>query len=386
MGSLYLRGKTWWMKFYINGAPVQKSTGTTKKMVAREVMRAAETEAEKLAALPEQERVKLNAEFGDLVKLFITDYRMNGRKSEKRAIISTKHLEKFFGSARIGGITSQMIRDYISKRVESVCSDCGVKVIGDRVCPACGSSKVDKGAANATINRELSALKRMFVLGADQTPPLVGKAPKIMMLKENNTRKGFFEHAEFLAVSSALPPHLRPVVLFAYKTGWRQGEILSLKWNQIDRMNRYARIDTSKNGEPRTVYFDDELAGSIEALWSRRKDLRSFCDHVFLEKSGKNPVLRFDKAWRTACKAAGVDRIFHDLRRTAVRNMVRAGVPEGVAMKISGHRTRAVFERYNIVNDQDLKNAAAKQAEYLDGQNAMVTNLATERDKKAKAV
>jgi integrase len=210
----------------------------------------------------------------------------------------------------------------------------------------------------------------MLNLGAQQTPPKVDRVPKINMLKENNIREGFFEHDEFLAVCKNLPSYLQPVSTLGYRSGWRLDEILSLPWSQVDRHNGCAHLETTdtKNSEARTIYFDEELAELFDKLWLKRKAARYFCKYVFVNAKGTDRMYRFDKAWKTACKRAGVHRLFHDFRRTAVRNMVRAGVPEGVAMKITGHKTRSVFERYNIVNDKDLREAARRQSVYLSGQ------------------
>jgi integrase len=160
-------------------------------------------------------------------------------------------------------------------------------------------------------------------------------------------------------------------VTFGYKTGWRISEVLNLQWSQVDRVNHtvYLNPGESKNDEPRTVYLDDELITLVREQWDNRKENRAIHPFVFPNKNGDNRIEGFRKAWKSACSLAGIrDRIFHDFRRTAVRNMVRAGVPETVAMKISGHRTRSVFERYNIVNERDLKMAAVMQQTYLSGQ------------------
>ena len=291
--------------------------------------------------------------FDDLAEGFLADYRINGKRSLARAERSVQHLKTFFEGARVTHITSPAIQKYIEKRIE-------------------------QDAANATINRELAALKRMLNLGARQIPPKVDRVPYIPMLREDNIRKGFFEHGDFLKLRDAMPDHLKGFITFAYKTGWRLSEITGLTWDKVDFNQRVVRLDPgeTKNNEARTVSMDDEV---LEIL-QRQKELRGksgvVLPNVFLNADGTDQAKRFDKSWKTACKTAEIGkRLFHDFRRSAVRNMVRAGVPERVAMMISGHKTRSVFERYNIVSEEDIKLAAQKQAAYLQSQT--VTFLGT---------
>ncbi|UCC66383.1 MAG: site-specific integrase, partial [Deltaproteobacteria bacterium] len=189
----------------------------------------------------------------------------------------------------------------------------------------------------------------------------------IPMLEENNTRKGFFEYEQYLPVKDALPHYLRSIVVVAYYTGWRKRELLNLTWDKIDLNEGIMRLDPgeAKNKNGRTLYMNDDLWAEIKILHSKRQ---LGCPYVF-HHNGKR-IKKFDRAWQVACQKAGLqDRIFHDFRRTAVRNMVRAGIPERVAMEMSGHKTRAVFDRYNIVNDQDLKDAAKKLQAFIDSRD-----------------
>ncbi len=200
------------------------------------------------------------------------------------------------------------------------------------------------------------------------------------MLKESNIRKGFFEHSEFIALGNALPPYLKSFVTFAYKIGWRISEISSITWAQVDRTQGIVRLEVgeTKNDEGRTVYLDNELKEIFDYQWERRKQNADLSPYVFQNKLGTGPIKDVRGSWCTALKKAGLKRrIFHDFRRTAVRNMVRSGIPERVAMMISGHKTRSVFDRHNIVNQTDLKEAAKRQSEYLDNQMGTISGTVT---------
>lgn len=330
----------WWIKYYRAGKPYRESSKSTKEADAKRLLKRREGEISE-GKLPGIYFDKVR--WDELADDYLIHFRLQGNKSVVRTEIALRYLKQNFGGMRVTDITSSTVNAYILKRH-------------------------GEDAANGTINRELAVLRAALMLGAKQTPPKVDRVPYIPMLGAAKPRQGFFEHNEYLALLPELPEYLRGVATFAYHLGWRVSEILSLTWAHVDQKQGIVRLEpgTTKNDEGRTVYLDEELKAVIEEQWERRIRLGSALPWVFLNREGTGRIPRIKGTWETACRRAGTPgKLFHDFRRTACRNMVRAGVPERVAMMISGHKTRSVFERYNIVSDTDLKLAAAKQEAYL---------------------
>ena len=396
MGSIYLRGGTYWVKYYRNGKPYRESTHLKSEKKAGKFLQMREGQV--AAGLFPGLRLE-KTKFVDLAKDYLLDYKVNGRKSTVHAEIRVRHLKEFFGEMKASQIDTPAVKAYIAKRRES-------------------------GAENATINRELVALKRMFALAAKCTPPKVLHTPHITKLKENNVRTGYFEQHDYLRMRDVLPDHLRPLFITAYFTGIRKGELLSLTWDKVNLFERKITLSagTTKNDESRVVFLAGELYDTLKEQYKLSLGDREQprCPYVF-NKDG-HQIGDFRKAWNKALRDCGYkpgfkcrdcgeviqlelnvkwkkegprifiseegklkrraqrkwdviicarckserfkmnNRLFHDNRRTAVRNLVRTGTPEGVAMKISGHKTRTIFERYNIVAEDDLRMASERLA------------------------
>jgi integrase len=338
MGSIYKRGNTYWIKYYRNGRAFRESAQTTKESEVRKLLKFREGQIVE-GKFPGFRVEKIT--FEELAQDLINDYTVNNKKSLDRVMLSLRHLETAFGGMKMINITTDQIKAYIARRKS-------------------------QGVSEGSINRELAALRRMFNLGAKQDPPKVSRIPYIPMLKENNVRSGFFEYEEFIIIRANLPDYLRPVVTMAYYSGWRKEEILNLTWDRVDLVRDVIYLDpgTTKNNEGRMLFLYGELLEVLrEQKVIRDRDWPD-CPWVFFNKG--RPIREYKRAWTTACKKAGLPgKLFHDFRRTAVRDMVRAGIPERVAMAVTGHKTRSVFERYNIVSQADLKEAAHKRSQYV---------------------
>lgn len=208
----------------------------------------------------------------------------------------------------------------------------------------------------------------------------VTEVPPFPTVTVDNARRGFFELETWQAIRCDLAPHLQDVGDFAYLTGWRVMEVLRLRWADVDSARGsivLAGRDT-KNGRARAFPFRDfpELAELLErrrALTGEVQRARErIIPWVFHDAGGPlfgadgRPKRSFRRAWRRACVAAGQpDRILHDFRRTAVRNLERTGVPRAAAMALVGHKTESVYRRYDIVSERDLTDAVKGYASGL---------------------
>ena len=275
---------------------------------------------------------------GDLSDAYLQDYQVRQFRSHSTARGRTAHLTAFFGrAARAAALTTHQIRQYQLARRAA-------------------------GAATGTINRETSALHRMGTLAVhwgwlDTVPGFPDR------LRENPPRQGFFEHPEYLAVRAHLPAPWQDILDLAYYSGWRKQEILGLSWDEIDRAGGVIRLSParSKTLVGRILPISPPIADAL----NRRRARRDPTSPLVFHRDGI-PVRRWRTAWRTACQAAGVPtRFLHDCRRTAARNLIRASVPERVAMLLTGHKSRAIFDRYNIIHEQELLDAGDQLVAYL---------------------
>lgn len=368
MGSVYKQpnSRFWWIKYHRNGNPFRESAHSEDRQAAVQLLkkRLAEIATGEFCG-PKSERTTME----ELAADFLREYRVTGRKSLGHAEHRWRiHLKPFFGDLRAVQLTSDLISRYVDERQQ-------------------------KGAENATINRELAALRRMLRLGMRSTPPKVLRVPAFPRLREDNVRQGFLEQEQFeKLLAQCTDVWFRTLLTVARTYGWRKGELLNMRISQVDLLGGTIRLHpgTTKNREGREVTLTPELRQLLTlCIHGKRPE-----DFLFTREDGER-VKDFRKLWWNVCTAAGlghmecckcgevvtgdkcekcdlrslryVGLIFHDLRRTAARNLRRAGVAEGVIMKIGGWRTRSVFERYAIVSQSDISDAMDKLRQFEFG-------------------
>jgi len=368
-GSIFrMKGSAnYWIKYYRNGKPIRESADTTKEQKAGKLLQQRLGQVENGTLIdPPNRRLTVDDIYTSLLQVYQIDDKASFEGTEQRW---NKRLKLHFGGVRALNVTTPTIERYVLWCRE-------------------------QGLANATINRDMAALRRAFNLALRSRR--IQQVPAFPRLKESAPRSGFIEEPQYRElVKHARVLWLRALLTTAYSFGFRKGELLNLRVKQVNILERTIRLNAgeTKSGDGRVVRLTQDALLLLQACISGKGG----DDYVFTRENGEQ-VCDFREAWASLCCAAGLGQvlcpncsnsgqgiavavdsegrcvqckkrpkhplyvgpIFHDLRRSAVRNMVRRGIGERVAMQISGHKTRTVFDRYNIVSESDLIEAARK--------------------------
>lgn len=328
-GTIFKRGRIWYVAYFVDGKQKVRSSKSANIQEAKKL---------RDQILGKKARGELTpapggaTTCGELLDDVLQHAHSNLKPSTERIFkwCIEANIRPFFGQMKAIRLTTKTLKEYREKRLA-------------------------EGRAETTCNRELSILRIALNLGRKCTPPKVTTMPHFPMVREENARQGFLTDQQYAKLRDALPDYLRPLYVTAYFTGVRLGELLAWTWDNVDFKQGFVTLtaENTKSGYARAVPI---LAGDMRAWLEWSRDTANGCDFVF-HRAG-DPIKHFRAAWITACKEAEVpDLKFHDLRRTAVRNMRRAGVAQVVRMRITGHRTDSMERRYNIVDIEDIRSA-----------------------------
>ena len=334
-GRVFRRGQIWWVAYYHDGREYRESSKSRERKDAVRLLRTriGEIAAGTAQHSPVSGRAGTRAiRMQDLFDLVENHYQLNNRSSATNSLC-LRRLRRRFAGYTVQACTSLAISDYMTAMQR-------------------------EGRKAPTINREIAVLRSAFRLGHHHE--LIAKVPAIKLLPELAVRNEFFTWTEVDTLLPCLPEYLRDAVLFAFLTGWRRGEIIGLQWTNVNRSGGVIRLEPEQNKgrTVRVLALRGKLAALIGRRWNARNAGRTLARHVF-HRAG-HQLKDFRHPWLAACRQAGLGhRLFHSLRRSAARNMSLQGVPEKVIMSIMGHKTRVMFDRYNIVTEAD-------QGAYMD--------------------
>jgi len=352
-GTIYLRGGIWWVKIQVKGRSVYESSKSTKLADAtklRDKLIAKRHRGELSGGAPDT--VTIGELLDDVLKSDIAD----STRYVWRAVVE-KNVRPYFGTLKAVRLTTDKMDAYREKRKA-------------------------EGRTDATVNRELSIMRTAYNNARKRTPPKVNVVPYFPMIEETTVRQGYLADEEYARLLDELPQYLKAIFVCGYITGMRKSELAKIQWPQVEfdagliTLEKYA----TKGKKPRTVpILDGDMSTLLQATWEERQANWPQSPWVFSLEGV--PLKDFRTSWKNACARAGVPEFqFHDMRRTAVRNMRRAGVPQVIRMAISGHKTDSMERRYSIVDSEDLsiakdlmehrmKSATATAAKKAKGRN-----------------
>jgi hypothetical protein len=327
-GSLYKRGRVWWLAIYDHdGRKHQQSTGTRKRKEAEVILRRKLGELDKGLAVAQPIKLTVRELLDDLEE----DYRLNGRASMDRVKVARKHLEEFFEpSQKALAIRGSDLRRYRLHRTE------------------------EEKASAATVRYELAMLRRAFVI--QQHLEVLDRIPVFPEFEAAPSRDVYIPDGDHRAILAQLDDPVSHLVTFLYWTGWRVGSrgdegALKLTWDQVDWPTGSLLVGKgSKTKKPGRFFFDavPEVEELLRELRGRNEKW------VFAHKDGRHLGYKFAlRAFKEAQAAAGVEGYrLHDYRRSVARRL-----PRSTAMRITGHRTEHVFRQYAVGEGEDVRKA-----------------------------
>jgi integrase len=327
-------GRVWWIEWYQDGQRKRERIGPNKAAAEqrlREVL-TARTEGRYIKKSPDTRTF-----FKDLATWYLELPDVMAKRSYNKDLMHTKRLIACFGDRLLKDINPAMVEAYKQKRLSE-------------------NSHSGKPTRPATVNREVTTFKTVFNKAMKNGKAERNPAQGVKLLKENNERDRILSPEEYIRLLAQCPEHLKPIIKMAYHTGMRRGEILNLKWDRVDLKEGFIRLrpEDTKTTEGRSVPLNRELMEMFKAM-PRGLPLTP----VFTYKG--NSMAEMKRSFTTACQRAGIeDFTFHDLRHTFNTNAYRAGVPIPTIMKITGHKSIAMFRGYTTISPEDLKEAIGK--------------------------
>lgn len=346
----------WWMEYQTRDEPVRRSTGRKDQQEAfNELVKAVGRRVSGAITTSAPERVTI----GELLDLLVQSY------SSKRTLYDLelrveRHLRPMFGNMKAIDLTSRDLRRF----VELCRKGRNPVAIKDN---ERGKPAPPKRLTSASINRCLANLRRAFVLGTREDPPLVLRIPYFPWQEEDNVRHGMMDRTTYESMRGELAPHAALALVIGYHTGMRRGEILGLRWDQVDLKNGVIRLDRKqvKNKKERTAPIYGDMRPYMEMALANRSAKYPKCNHVVAEH-GKR-VFSLRSSWSNAIKRLNIPKVLlHDLRRTAASNMEDAGIGRSAIMEIVGWKSEAMFLRYQIGSKKRTVKAGKTMEDWME--------------------
>jgi len=327
--GLFKRGGVWWLRYSDGfGKIIRESAKTTNfKEAETELINRKKSIREGKA--PEPIKKIPNYNFSHLVGEYLKwCERQRSYRSKKGFILQ---LTEVFGNVPLRNISTKLVEQFQTDRI-------------------------NKGNKPATVNRLIATLKHCIHKGYQWemlSEETLKRMRQVKLLEENNRRLRYLSKEECQNLISNCQGNTKAIAVTALNTGMRKGEILSLKWDNLDLKHGFILLDSTKNGERREIPINDTVRGSLQGL-TRRIDI----PYVFYDPATCKPYGDIKRSFNTALRRAGIrDFHFHDLRHTFASHLIMAGVDLTTVSRLLGHKTLTMTLRYAHLAPSHMVNA-----------------------------